>query len=342
MKKKMKAVQIAAPSDMKVVEVERPALHAGEVLVKIAYVGFCGSDLNTYLGRNPMVKLPVIPGHEVGAVIEDIGPEVPAGLVKGMSVTLNPYTNCGKCASCRNGRVNACEHNETLGVQRNGVMCEYAVLPWTKIIPAEGLSPRDCALIEPMSVGFHAVSRAQVVDNEWVAVIGCGMVGMGAVIRASLRGATVIAIDLDDEKLALAKVFGASYVINSCTEKVAERICQLTGGLGADVVIEAVGSPATYVMAVDVVGFTGRVICIGYAKSEVAFQTKLFVQKELDIRGSRNALPADFRAVIHYMKEGRCPIERFVSAVVPPEEASEAMERWAAEPGKVFRILVKF
>lgn len=267
----MKAVQIAAPSDMKVVEVERPALHAGEVLVKIAYVGFCGSDLNTYLGRNPMVKLPVIPGHEVGAVIEDIGPEVPAGLVKGMSVTLNPYTNCGKCASCRNGRVNACEHNETLGVQRNGVMCEYAVLPWTKIIPAEGLSPRDCALIEPMSVGFHAVSRAQVVDNEWVVVIGCGMVGMGAVIRASLRGATVIAIDLDDEKLALAKTFGASYVINSCTEKVAERICQLTGGLGADVVIEAVGSPATYVMAVDVVGFTGRVICIGYAKSEVAF-----------------------------------------------------------------------
>lgn len=338
----MKAVQIAAPSDMKVVEVELPVLHAGEVLVKIEYVGFCGSDLNTYLGRNPMVKLPVIPGHEVGAVIEDIGPEVPAGLVKGMSVTLNPYTNCGKCASCRNGRVNACEHNETLGVQRNGVMCEYAVLPWTKIIPAEGLSPRDCALIEPMSVGFHAVSRAQVVDNERVVVIGCGMVGMGAVIRASLRGATVIAIDLDDEKLALAKTFGASYVINSCTEKVAERICQLTGGLGADVVIEAVGSPATYVMAVDVVGFTGRVICIGYAKSEVAFQTKLFVQKELDIRGSRNALPADFRAVIHYMKEGRCPIERFVSAVVPPEEASEAMERWAAEPGKVFRILVKF
>ena len=342
MEKMMKAVQIAALSDMKVVEVERPVLHAGEVLVKIEYVGFCGSDLNTWLGRNPMVKLPVIPGHEVGAVIEEIGPEVPEGFARGMNVTLNPYTNCGKCASCRNGRVNACEHNETLGVQRNGVMCEYAVLPWTKIIPAEGLLSRDCALIEPMSVGFHAVSRAQVVDNEWVVVIGCGMVGMGAVIRAALRGATVVAVDLDDEKLALAKAVGASYGINSCTENVAERIRQLTGGLGADVVIEAVGSPATYVMAVDIVGFTGRVVCIGYAKSEVAFQTKLFVQKELDIRGSRNALPADFRAVIHYMKEGRCPIEKFVSAVVPPEEASEAMKRWAAAPGKVFRVLVKF
>lgn len=336
----MKAVQIVATSDMKVVEIERPELHAGEVLVKIAYVGFCGSDLNTYLGRNPMVKLPVIPGHEVGAVIEEIGPDVPESFSKGMHVTVNPYTNCGKCASCRNGRVNACEHNETLGVQRNGVMCEYAVLPWTKIIPAGNISPRDCALIEPMSVGFHAVSRAQVIDNDVVVVIGCGMVGMGAVVRASLRGATVIAVDLDDEKLALAHRTGATYVINSKTEDVRKRVRQLTDGLGADVVIEAVGSPATYVMAVDVVSFTGRVVCIGYAKSEVAFQTKYFVQKELDIRGSRNALPADFRAVIHYLQSGNCLIEEFISAVVAPEEAQAAMKQWAANPGKVFRILV--
>ena len=268
----MKAVQIVNPSEMKVVELEKPTVGAGEVLVRIKYVGFCGSDLNTFLGRNPMVKLPVIPGHEVGAVIEEVGPNVPAGFEKGMNVTLNPYTNCGKCASCRNGRVNACEHNETLGVQRNGVMCEYAVLPWTKIIPAGNISPRDCALIEPMSVGFHAVSRAQVIDNEYVMVIGCGMIGIGAIVRAALRGATVIAVDLDDEKLELAKRVGASHVINSKTENVHERMQQITEGFGADVVIEAVGSPVTYVMAVDEVGFTGRVVCIGYAKSEVAFQ----------------------------------------------------------------------
>lgn len=305
----MKAVQIAAPQKMAVVEIEKPELKAGEILVKIEYVGFCGSDLNTYLGRNPMVKMPVIPGHEVGAVIDVVGPGVPESFKKGMNVTLNPYTNCGKCASCRNGRVNACEHNETLGVQRNGVMCEYAVLPWSKVIPAEGISSRDCALIEPMSVGFHAVSRGQVIDNEIVMVIGCGMVGMGAIVRAALRGATVIAVDLDDEKLALAREVGATYVINSRTENVHERVQEYSGGLGADVVIEAVGSPATYVMAVDEVSFTGRVVCIGYAKSGVEFQTKYFVQKELDIRGSRNALPADFRAVIHYMKTGNCPVE---------------------------------
>ena len=339
----MKAVQITGPSEMRVIEMEKPVVAPGQILVKIEYVGFCGSDLNTYLGRNPMVKLPVVPGHEVGAVVEEIGEGVPEGLfAKGMSVTLNPYTNCGKCASCRNGRVNACEHNETLGVQRNGVMCEYAVMPWQKVIPAPSMSSRDCALIEPMSVGFHAVSRGQVVDNERVMVIGCGMIGMGAIVRASLRGATVIAVDLDDEKLELARKVGATYVINSKTENVHERMLQLTDGLGADVVIEAVGSPATYVMAVDEVGFTGRVVCIGYAKSPVEFQTKLFVQKELDIRGSRNALPADFRAVINYLQTGVCPIDKLISRIAEPEEAAAAMADWAAAPGKVFRILVKF
>lgn len=337
----MKAVQIVNPSEMRVVELDKPVAGTGEVLVRIRYVGFCGSDLNTFLGRNPMVKLPVIPGHEVGAVIEEIGDDVPVGFEVGMNVTLNPYTNCGKCASCRNGRVNACEHNETLGVQRNGVMCEYAVLPWTKIIPAGTISPRDCALIEPMSVGFHAVSRAQVIDNEYVMVIGCGMIGVGAIVRAALRGATVIAVDIDDEKLKLAKRIGASYVINSKTEDVHHQMLEFTRGLGADVVIEAVGSPATYVMAVDEVGFTGRVVCIGYAKSEVAFQTKLFVQKELDIRGSRNALPADFRAVINYLETGNCPIEALITKVVEPEKALDAMMEWAVNPGKVFRILVK-
>lgn len=338
----MKAIQITKPSVMKVVDMEKPCVGAGEVMVKLHYVGFCGSDLNTFLGRNPMVKLPVIPGHEVGAVIEAVGEGVPEELKTGMSVTLNPYTNCGKCAACRNGRVNACQFNETLGVQRSGVMTEYAVVPWQKIIPAEGISPRDCALIEPMSVGFHAVSRAGVEDNETVLVIGCGMVGLGAVVRAALRGATVIALDLDDDKLALAKQVGATYVINSLKEDVHERVLQLTQGLGADVVIEAVGSPATYVMAVNEVSFTGRVVCIGYAKSEVSFQTKLFVQKELDIRGSRNATPSDFRSVIHYMKTTDFPAESFISRIVTPDEAADAIQQWADAPAKIFRILVKF
>ena len=327
---------------MQVVDVPEQEMKAGDVMIRLQYVGFCGSDLNTYLGRNPMVKLPVIPGHEVGAVIEAVGSEVPEGLKPGMVVTVNPYTNCGKCASCRNARPNACQHNETLGVQRNGSMRERLVLPWEKVIPAGLLTPRECALVEPMSVGFHAVSRAQVTDSDVVLVIGCGMVGMGAVVRSALRGATVIAADIDDEKLQLAREMGASYTLNTKTDDVNTRLLEMTSGFGPDVVIEAVGSTPTYQMAVDVVAFTGRVVCIGYAKSEVSFQTKYFVQKELDIRGSRNALPQDFRAVIHYLERGTCPVDRFISSEVTPEEAQKALDEWAAAPGKVFRILTKF
>lgn len=338
----MKAIQISGLCQMQIVSVPEQELHPDEVLLRLEYVGFCGSDLSTYLGKNPMVKMPVIPGHEVGAVIEKVGANVPEGLKPGMTVTCNPYTNCGKCASCRNSRVNACQYNETLGVQRNGAMREYIVLPWEKVIPAGLLTPRTCALIEPMSVGFHAVSRAQVTDIDVVMVIGCGMVGMGAIVRSALRGATVIAADIDDEKLTLAKEMGASYTINTKTEEVHTRLLEITSGFGPDVVIEAVGSPLTYQMAVDEVAFTGRVICIGYAKTEVSFQTKFFVQKELDIRGSRNALPSDFRAVIHYLERGTCPVDRLISKEVSSEEAPEAMRQWAENPGKVFRILVRF
>lgn len=338
----MKAVQINNVGSVQVAEIAKPTAGTGEILLRIKYVGFCGSDLSTYLGKNPMVKMPVIPGHEVGAVIEEIGEGVPAGFIKGMNVTVNPYTNCGKCASCRNGRVNACEHNETLGVQRNGSMQEYLVLPWNKVIPATGLSEKECALIEPMSVGFHAVSRAQVTDIDTVVVIGCGMIGLGAIVRANLRGAHVIAIDLDDEKLELAKRLGAKDAINSKTENVVERVKEITDGYMADVVIEAVGSPVTYVTAIDIVAFTGRVVCIGYAKSEVSFQTKYFVQKELDIRGSRNAMPEDFRAVIQYLQNGTCPKDELISAVIKPEQAGDILKTWSENPGKVFRILVEF
>jgi 2-desacetyl-2-hydroxyethyl bacteriochlorophyllide A dehydrogenase len=338
----MKAIQITEPSVMKVIDIAAPQMGDNDVLLRMKYVGFCGSDLNTFRGGNPMVKMPVVPGHEVGAEIVKVGKNVPGGLKPGMVVTVNPYTNCGKCASCRNDRVNACEHNETLGVQRWGAMCEYIALPWEKVIPAGELSPRTCALIEPMSVGFHAVSRAQVTDIDVVMVIGCGMVGMGAVVRAAQRGATVIAADIDDEKLALAKQMGASYAVNTKTEDVHTRLLEITSGFGPDVVIEAVGSIPTYQMAVNEVAFTGRVICIGYAKTEVSFQTKYFVQKELDIRGSRNAQPSDFRAVIRYLERGNCPVDRLISNEVIPEKALVAMEQWAANPGKVFRILVNF
>jgi len=338
----MKAVTIIEKRGITVVEQSKPQLKQGEVLLKIKYVGFCGSDLNTFLGKNPMVKLPVIPGHEVGAIVEAVAENVPKSIQVGMTCTVNPYTNCGYCPSCRNGKPNACQFNETLGVQRNGAMCEYISVPWEKVITDKDITAKDFALVEPMSVGFHAVSRATVTDLDVVLVIGCGMIGIGAIIRSSIRGARVIAMDMDDEKLSLAKELGASFTINSKTEDVHTRLQEITKGLGPDVVIEAVGASITYQTAINEVAFTGRVVCIGYAKSEIAFETKYFVQKELDIRGSRNAMPEDFRAVMEYLKRNTCPKDKLISGIYEPEEAQLALEKWADHPGKIFRILIKF
>ena len=338
----MKAIQIIQPGEIRLTDLPKPAVQPDEVLVKIRYAGFCGSDLNTWLGKNALAKMPVIPGHEIGGMIEAVGEKVPAHLIAGMSCTINPYTACGSCSSCRNGRSNACRFNQTLGVQRDGAMCEYITVPCSKIIADADIAPKDFSLVEPMSVGFHAVDRGKVTDLDTVMVLGCGMIGIGAIVGAVLRGARVIAVDVDDGKLALAKRLGAMCTINSRTENVQESLQVMTGSLGPDVVIEAVGVTATYLLAINEVAFTGRVICIGYAKNDIAFETRLFVQKELDIRGARNAMPEDFRAVMEYMKKGAFPKEEIISGVYPPEKAQEVLEKWNANPGRIFRLLIEF
>jgi threonine dehydrogenase-like Zn-dependent dehydrogenase len=136
---------------------------------------------------------------------------------------------------------------------------------------------------------------------------------------------------VDDAKLALARRLGAAFTVNSKTENVHERLQAITRNCGPDVVLEAVGAPVTYQTAVNEVAFSGRVVCIGYAKTEIAFETKQFVQKELDIRGSRNALPEDFRAVMEYLKHGTCPKEELISGIYAPDQVGETMKNWTAD-----------
>lgn len=338
----MKTIRITAPGKTEIVETKKPELKPGHVLLKIRYVGFCGSDLNTFRGLNPLVKLPIIPGHEIGATIEAVADDVPFGLEPGMNATVNPYTSCGSCPACGNGRPNACEFNQTFGVQRDGAMSEYLLVPWEKIIADNAISVRDFALVEPMSVGFHAVSRANVTDIDTVMVIGCGMIGVGAIVRSALRGAKVIAVDVDDKKLGLAKSLGAQFAINSAKENLHERLQEITAQRGADVIIEAVGRPETYLASVSEAAFTGRIVYIGYAKEKVAFDTQYFVKKELDILGSRNAMPCDFKAVMEYLKRRTCPADKLITAIYEPEDAQIALEEWDKNPGDVFRILIRF
>jgi threonine dehydrogenase-like Zn-dependent dehydrogenase len=218
-------------------------------------------------------------------------------------------------------------------------MQEYLVVPWQKVLLAPFLNEIELAMVEPLTVGFHAVERGSVTDLDTVMVLGCGMIGAGAIIRAVLRGSTVIAVDIDDHKLDLATKLGAQHTINSGKTDLHKALNAIRDS-GPDVVIEAAGNPLTYQSAIEEVAFTGRVVCIGYSAKEVSFATRLFVQKELDIRGSRNATRADFRAVISYLQKGSFPLKEMISQKVKPENAAEAVKKWSENPGNVMKILL--
>ncbi|RYI12526.1 MAG: sorbitol dehydrogenase, partial [Acetobacteraceae bacterium] len=264
----MQALLIDGLASCRMAEIPDPSPGPGEVLVDIRHVGLCGSDLATFTGLNPLVSLPRIPGHELGVVILSAGPDVPAAYVPGKRAVVMPYTACSTCSSCRAGRINACRYNRTLGVQQDGGLSERFVLPYGKLILNDRLAPRHLALVEPLSVGFHAVDRGRITSTDTVVVLGCGMIGTGAVIGAVARGARVIAVDFGD-KTAIARSYGAAQTIDPGTEDVAARVNDLTEGHGADVVIEAVGLPATFTQAIDLVCFSGRVVYIGYSKAPV-------------------------------------------------------------------------
>ena len=332
----MKAFVLQKPGQASIETVAEPVVAKGEVLLKVRMVGLCGSDLNSFRGLNPLVSYPRILGHEVSATVVD-GDD--SSMRIGTDVALSPYTSCGQCASCQRGRKNACQFNQTLGVQRDGALSEFIAVPREKLYAAK-LTPKELCLVEPLTVGFHAASRGRVTADDSVAVFGCGGVGLGAIAGSSSRGARTICIDVDDEKLDLARRAGGTYTINSTRDRLHDRLLEMTDGRGPDVVIEAVGTPATFRAAVEEVAFAGRVVYIGYAKEPVSYETRLFVQKELDILGSRNAGPEDFAAVIRLLEAGRFPVDEAVSLTVSLDEAPGALRSWSENPSRFKKIMV--
>jgi threonine dehydrogenase-like Zn-dependent dehydrogenase len=337
----MKALFLVEPGKTEIREIDRPAPAPTQVLLRVGMVGFCGGDLNGYRGLFELQEYPNILGHEVGATIEAVGAEVPRHFKAGMKVTLYPYLNCGTCISCRKGHPNACQDNKTMGVRRPGAMTRYVTVPWEHLYASEKLSLRELALVEPLTVGFHAAARGRVSGKDRVAVIGCGIVGMGAIAASVNRGAEVIAIDIDDSKMAIARKIGAAHTINTTKEDLHDALMALTAGDGPDVIIEAVGNPATYRAAIEEVAYTGRVVCIGYAKKPVEFNTGVFVRKEIEILGSRNCL-GEFPEVISYLESGRFPVKEVISKVVTIDEAGAALAAWSENPGPITKIMVDF
>jgi len=337
----MKAFTVTEPYRTAIREIDPPRPAPDEVLLRVRYVGLCGSDLKTFRGLNPLVSYPRIPGHEISASVAAAGDEVPADWPVGARVTLSPYTSCGRCTACRRGRPNACRENQTLGVQRDGALTEHLAVPWRKLFAAPDLPWKEAALVEPLTVGGHAVGRGEVGPADTVAVIGCGLIGLGAVAAAARREARVIAVDIDDAKLDVARKAGARHAVNTAAADLHRALQDLTDGNGPDVVLEAAGTAPTFRAAAEEAAFAGRIVYIGYVREPVAYETRLFVQKELDLRGSRNALPDDFADAIRLLAAGRFPVADVITRVFPLDRAGEALAGWHAAPSTITRILIE-
>ena len=336
----MKTVLINKPFEIAVTDTPKPEVKEGEALLKILYCGICGADVASYTGNQPFTTYPRIPGHEFSAEIVSI-PENDKGLKAGDIVTANPYFNCGECYSCRRGFVNCCTDNKTMGVQRDGSFCEYVAMPVERIYQGKGLSAKEHALVEPFTIGYHAVNRAPVKSTDKVLVVGAGPIGLFALISAINKGAEVYVADILDGRLQKALEFGAKGVINSAKTDIKEEAMKITGGDGFDCCIEACGQSVTFLNCIDCCAFAGNIILIGNGKKETTFLHSILLKKELNVYGSRNSYPTDFKDVIDLISSGKVDVLKMVSDIYPMDRADEAFKALANNKGDLCKVLVK-
>ncbi|SFL67140.1 zinc-binding alcohol dehydrogenase family protein [Halanaerobium salsuginis] len=336
----MDVVFIKEPGEIELLDVPEPAVKDGEALLKIKYCGICGSDIATYTGNQPFASYPRIPGHEFSAEIVDIE-DNDLGLKAGMIVTANPYFNCGHCYPCSKGKVNCCESNETMGVQRDGSFAEYITMPIERIVNGRGLSAQTLALIEPFSIGYHAINRGNIKNKDNVLVIGAGPIGIFAMLSAKLAGAKVTIVDMLKERLDLAKSMGADQIVNVSQKTLAKEVEKLTNGNGMDACVEAVGHANTFLQCIENAAFGGKIILIGNGKTETKFNHSILLKKELDVYGSRNSL-YDFKPLIDKVKTNNLDIEKIITHIYAKEDVLQAFKELNNNDGSMAKVLIKF
>ena len=337
----MKAIRITCPGEIEITELPMPEPGEHEALLRVRTCGICGADVASFTGNQPFTTYPRIPGHEFSAEIVTLPEEYSGPLKPGDVVTANPYFNCGTCYACRRGHVNCCHDNQTMGVQRDGSFCEYIVMPVERIYPGMGLTQDQLALIEPFSIGWHALSRCEIKPGDKVLVIGAGPIGLFALISAKRRGAEVYVADLLDGRLQKALAFGASGVINSGKESLVDYTASVTDG-GFDVCVEACGAPETFLGCIENCAFAGNIILIGNGKRDTTFLHSVLLKKELNVYGSRNSLPEDFRTLIGLVAAGSVDPLPMVSAVYPFERCQEAFDALVHNDGSLSKVLIRF
>jgi L-iditol 2-dehydrogenase len=323
-----------------------PEPGAGEVLVAVKACGICGSDVHGMDGSTGRRRPPIIMGHEAAGVIAEVG-SATNGWKRGDRVTFDSTFFCGACAFCRRGQINLCNNRRVLGVscedyRRQGAFAEYVAVPERVLyrLP-DGLSFENAAMVEPVSIAFHAVRRAPPVLNDTAVVIGAGMIGLFVIQALRLAGCgKIIAVDVAPDKLKLARELGASHTVNSGAEDVVARVQGLTSGLGADLAVEAVGMPQTVEMAVRSVRKGGSVTLVGNVSPRVELPLQVAVTRELTIYGSC-ASSGEYPACLDMLSSGSVKTAPICSAVAPLAEGASWFDRLYRKERGLLKVILQ-
>lgn len=341
----MKALVLEEYNKFVLKEVEKPRIQPDEVLVRIQACSICGSDVHGMDGSTGRRIPPVIMGHEAAGIIEQVGQNV-EGWKEGDRVTFDSTLYCGECEFCKRGEVNLCDNRRVFGVscgeyRFNGAFAEYAAVNQRILykLPEE-VSFLQAAMIEPLSIAVHAVRVSNITQDQDVAVVGTGMIGLLLVQVLAAKGCRkLIAVDVDDDKLALAKRFGATHIVNSKGDAVKE-ILDITQGRGLDASFEAVGIEVTGNIAIKSLRKGGTAVLVGNLSAMESLPVQAIVTRQLSVLGSC-ASAGEYDECIQLIAEKKVDVEAFVSASAPLDEGAEWFKRlYAKEPGLMKVILL--
>lgn len=339
----MRTAVLEAPRKLEVRERPRPAAASGEVVIRTAATAVCHTDLSIYTGDHPGVKYPVVMGHEATGVVEAAGEGV-TRLERGQNVLINPIIACGRCDLCERGRENLCRRAGLFGREIEGSLSEYVTLDQRNVhvLPAH-LPLAQATLIETLATVRHAQRRVAVSPGESVVVLGMGTAGLLHARMAVLAGARpVIAVSRTRWKLEMAERMGAHLVIEAPLEKAAEEVRRLTGGEGADVVIDAAGGAESLRAAIEMLRPGGRLSAFAVSHAHVTgFSSFPLYFGEISIIGSRALLPEDMDPSIELVATGAVDVSGFITAKYPLGEAREAFREYESNPSRVLRIVIE-
>jgi len=336
--KSMKYISCEHPGFLSLGEKAYPVQSSGDILLKVKAVGICGTDLHAYQGNQPFFNYPRILGHELATEILDTGNST-GPLSAGDRVVIIPYINCERCKACAAGKSNCCEDLKVIGVHTDGGMQEVISVPERLLIPANDLSWEEIAIVEPLSIGAHALRRSQLKKDQTVIVIGCGPIGMGLVQLAKYIGANVIAIDTNDYRLSLAKEnFGADVVINAGQSPL-EKVKEITSGGLADIVFDATGSKAAIETTVEYMQHGGTIVFVGLSNGPITFHHPTIHRKEATLLSSRNAAKEDFEFVMKVLREKGFNVASYITRHASYKAIVDDFQTWSAADSKDVKIL---